>query len=421
MRRTTTLLIASILLVGALAAPAIAHSSDQRPVVPSARAGANPTPAHDPFYKVPKDIARYRNGEVIRSRSITARSFQITLPAKAWQLLYRTENFRGHATATVTTVLVPTAAWKGKGPRPLLSYQTAEDGVSRTCAPSYAFRTGLSDAASNSYDESSLMMMALDQGWAVDAPDYEGPRSEFLVAGTEGREILDGLRAARSFRPDHVSHHAALGLWGYSGGAFASANAAQLQPSYAPKLHLRAVALGGLVSNVTATINAFSGSVGGGAIPMGINGFLRAYPKLHLLRYLNASGREKVKVESHDCIDQAVARYPFLSITQIEARPNALSSPPVAGMLRDNSPLFRKGIPNASIYEYHATGDEFAPIEPARAWLKRMCRHHVAVDHVEFPIGEHLTELATGSPGALAYLGDRFAGKQVPDTCSSIK
>lgn len=47
-----------------------------------------------------------------------------------------------------------------------------------------------------------------------------------------------------------------MGLWGYSGGAFASANAAQLQPRYAPELDFRAVALGGLLGDVRATIEA---------------------------------------------------------------------------------------------------------------------------------------------------------------------
>jgi hypothetical protein len=336
-------------------------------------------------------------------------------------LKYRTEDFRGRPTATVTTVMVPDVAWKGPGPRPLVSYQTAEDGVAGHCSPSYSIRTDPIDGStSNSYPETAQMDPALLQGWAVAAPDYEGPRSEFLVAGTEARGVLDGIRAVINFKADGITHKSAIGLWGYSGGAFASDVAAQLQPSYAPHLKLKAITLGGLVASVPATIDAFSGSVGGGAIPMGINGFLRAYPKLHILRYLSASGRAKVKTESKDCIDTAVARYPFLSVKQIEAVPNALQKKPIAKMLNGNSPLGRKGIPTAPIYEYHAVGDEFAPIGPARTLLRRFCAHGVTVDHVEFPVGEHLSEVATGAPGALAFLASRFAGKPATNTCPSI-
>ena len=35
-------------------------------------------------------------------------------------------------------------------------------------------------------------------------------------------------------------------------------------------------------------------------------------------------------------------------------------------------------------------------------------------------VGEHLTEIALGAPGALAFLSNRFAGKQPVNTCSSI-
>lgn len=409
MLRRTTLALAAVAFIGPLSVP-IAHAAS----------GANPTPAHDPFYRVPKDVARYHDGQVIAARTITARSFNINLPAKAWQLKYRTEDFRGRPTATLTTVLVPTAAWHGPGPRPLVSYQTAEDGVALTCAPSYAYRAGLTAAASGSYDETTLMAMALEQGWAVAAPDYEGPRSEFLVAGTEARGVLDGLRAVKSFKPAHIASKAPLALWGYSGGSFASVSAAQLQPSYAPDLHLRAVALGGLVTSIPATIKAFDGSAGGGAIPMAINGFLRAYPKLHLMQYLNANGRKKVKAESHECIYQAAASSPFLSIKQIESRPNALEAKPVARMLRRNSPLYRPGIPRAAVYEYHATSDEFAPLAPALDLLKRFCRNGTSVDHVESPIGEHISEVITGAPGALHWLGSRFAGRKAPNTCKSL-
>jgi hypothetical protein len=407
--------------VGVLAAAAVATASML--AVPAAAVGSAsiPVPENDPFYNVPANIAEYHDGQVIASRTIDAKSFGFSLPVTAWELKYRTEDFRGHPTATVTTVMVPDIKWTGPGSRPLVSYQTAEDGVAGHCSPSYSIRTDPAHGStSNSYPETAQMDPALLQGWAVAAPDYEGPRSEFLVAGTEARGVLDGIRAVRNFKPAAITRRSAIGLWGYSGGAFASDVAAQLQPSYAPHLKLRAITLGGLVASVPATISAFSGSVGGGAIPMGINGFLRAYPKLHILSYLNASGRAKVKTESSDCIETAVARYPFLSVNQIEAFPNALQKKPIARMLNRNSPLGRPGIPTAPIYEYHTTGDEFAPIAPARRLLRRFCRHGVVVQHVEFPVGEHLSEVATGAPGALQFLASRFAGKTPTNTCSAI-
>jgi len=376
-----------------------------------------PVPEHDPFYAAPSNITSYADGTVIASRAITATAFQLPLPVKAWQLKYRTDDFRGRPSATVTTVLVPRSAWRHAGPRPLVSYQTAEDGVSGRCAPSYALRAGIRGGFTGSYSETALIVLLLARGWAVSVPDYEGPRSEFLIAGTEGRGVLDGIRAARSFAADGVSPHAPVGLWGYSGGSLASLAAAQLQPTYAPELKLTALAVGGLVANIRAVIDAFSGSIAGSAIPMGITGFLRAYPELHLEQYLNALGRQLVAQESASCIYETIARRPFLRVADIEAVPNALSAPPVVAMLNANSPLYMRGIPRVPTYAYQTIGDEFAPIGPARKLLHRFCSGGVTVTRVEMPLGEHLTELALGAPGAVQYLAGRFAGTPPVNNC----
>ena len=407
MKRITTVLVAAFVAIATLTAAA----SHAAPI---------PVPEADPFYAVPADIAGYANGAVISSRSISASALSLPLPASAWQVKYRTTDSKGRPSATVTTVLVPLLPWLGRGPRPLVSYQTAEDGVAGKCAPSYALRAGLPGGFSNSEGETVAMATALLQGWALTVPDYEGPRSEFLVAKTEAHGVLDGIRAAKSFGPAGIADSAPTALWGYSGGSFASSVAAQYQPTYAPDVSLAGVALGGYVANVRATIDAFSGSVLGGAIAMGINGFHRAYPELDLMSYLNESGQQKVAAAAGDCINDAALKSPFLSIAQVEATPGALDLPAPAGMLRDNSPTGIAGVPTTPVYHYHAILDEFAPIGPAREMMRRWCAAGVKVQNVEHLLGEHVTELATGAPGALAFLKARFAGSAPVSTCGII-
>lgn len=392
-------------------------------LVPAGRAGSSaavPVPEQDPFYAVPADVAQFPDGAVLDSRSIDARMLGLPLPADAWQVKYKTEDERGVPSATVTTVMVPRSAWRRPGPRPLLSYQVAEDGVAGRCAPSYALRAGIGAGPTNSATETPVMGLALLRGWAVAVPDYEGPQSEFLATGVEARGVLDGVRAARSFAPARIASDAPTALWGYSGGSLASVAAAQLQPSYAPDVHLRAVALGGLVADIHATIDKFDGSYAGGAIPMGINGFLRHYPEMHLEQYLSSTGMAKVERSSHDCIYEAAARFPFLKLADVEAVPGALDLPPVAAMLDENSPLYRPGTPQTVIYHYQAVHDELAPIGPARALLRRFCADGVVVQSVERKFGEHLSEVALGAPGALAFLSNQFAGRAPVNTCSRI-
>jgi len=399
---------------------AVASAVALAAAVADAQAANIPAPDMDPFYAQPANIAGLANGTVIASRSITAMAGLIPMPAKAWQVKFKSQDNTGAAAAYMTTVMVSTVPWTGEGPRPVLSYQTAEDGVGTKCSPSYAIRDPLQATldGSGGPSETTLMQLALQRGWTVVVPDYEGPRSMFLGSDGEARGVLDSLRAARAFAPARINNAAPLALWGYSGGALATADAAQMQPSYAPKLKLSGIALGGVVADIKATMNAFSGSAGGGALVMGFVGVDRSYPQYHLQQYINAKGRAAIANSQTDCLADAAAKYPFAKIADYTNNPALIDSPAFAPLFAAISPLSRPGTPAAPVYDYHAVDDEFAPIGPDRELMARYCAAGVAVDHVEFPVGEHLTEAVTGAPGALAYLADRFAGLPAPDNCT---
>lgn len=403
----------------ALLAAALLATSTVIAAAPPASAAAVPVPENDPFYAVPADIASYANGAVIGSRKITALAYVFPMQTDAWQILYKTNDSHGVPTATVTTLMVPTAAWKGTGPRPLVSYQTAEDGTAGKCAPSYGLRAGVLVGGAAAA-ESGLMLQALIKGWAVSAPDYEGPESQFLAGRLEGQAVLDGVRASLAFTGAGLPANTPVGLWGYSGGSFASSIAAQLEPTYAPEINLQGVALGGFVSEIRDTIDKFNGTIFGGAIAMGVNGPLRAFPEFNLGQYLSAEGKKKVAAAAGDCISDAVARYPFLGYSDIEAYPGAMNAPAVVDLLHSISPSGIPGTPSAPVYEYHAQFDQLAPIGTARKQLRRYCDDGVPVQHVVDYLTEHISQVVAGAPGAVAFLASRFAGQAPKNTCAKI-
>jgi Secretory lipase len=385
-----------------------------------AQAASVPVPENDPFYAVPAGIASLANGTVLNSREVQVSTLGLPLPATAWQVQYKTLNSTMQPTADVTTILVPRARWTGSGPRPLVSYQTAEDGVAGKCSASYALRTGVLALDGNSEEETTLIAAALGRGFAVAAPDYEGPNSAFLGAPGEAHSVLDGIRAALHFAPDGFTVHTPVALWGYSGGSIASADAAELQPAYAPELKLAGVAVGGMVASIQATINDFNSDELGGVIPMIIAGLERAYPADDLGQYLNATGNADVAAAGGDCLLAAEFQFPGLRISQIEASPGAWQSPAFQAVMTANSPAAIPGTPTAPIYDYHAVLDELAPIADDRSLMHRFCDSGVPVQHVEALGPEHITETFAGAPGALNFLGDRFAGDPPVNTCASI-
>ncbi|MFD3591480.1 lipase family protein [Nocardia sp. NPDC058640] len=331
-------------------------------------AAAVPLSEQDSFYAEPVGLADLPNGTVVASRAIEPESFGLPLPAHAWQVQYKTIDNDGAPRAYVATVLVPQAQWNGVGPRPLLSYQVAEDGVGSKCAPSYALRGGIDDAPSNAYAETGIIRLALQQGWALVVPDYLGPDSDLFGADGTAHGVLDGIRAASAFTPAAIDPAAPIGMWGYSGGAQATAVAAQAHSTYAPDLRLSGVALGGVVADLESTISDFSGGIAGGAVAVGLVGLNRSYPEADVAQYLNESGRAILAASQSDCLLDAGLAHPFL-------------------------------------------------IEAARALAEKYCTAGVPVQLVENPVGEHGTEAVVGLPTALTYLSDRFAAKPAPSTC----
>jgi len=211
-------------------------------VITGARSAlAQPVPAAarsaDTFYTPPSDLASLAPGAVIRSRTVGVPAYGIPLPVQAWQLLYRSNNTDGTAIAATTTVIVPPG--KPAGPRPLISYQAIINALDPECSPSRTVPSG-------GLDEIFMLLWPLLRGWAVSVPDHAGPNSNYGAGHLGGQVTLDGVRAVEHFAPTELGPDTPVGLWGYSGGGFSTAWAAELQASYAPELNVVGSAEGGV-------------------------------------------------------------------------------------------------------------------------------------------------------------------------------
>ncbi|NQE86379.1 lipase family protein [Nocardia terpenica] len=382
------------------------------------RAQADPVPPEqDSFYAVPGDVGAYAPGTVLRSRPSTVTFANLPLPVTARQLLYATTDSHDAPTATVATVLAPATPWPGPGPRPLLSFQVAEDGVATSCAPSYALGAGLAAGLGSAHsDVVSMAATALTRGWAVVTPDFEGPQSEFLAGPMAGHGVLDGIRAALAGGTDGLTPRSPVALTGYSGGAFASLWAAELQPTYAPDLPLVGAAVGGMPADLTAVPRDVDGGPFSGFLVGALIGLDRAYPEAGLRTLLSAHGAAVIASGDNDCVVQMLARYPFLHSTELSSTPDPLGTARAVRLFRRNS--LGHATPGIPILEYHALGDEVTDVAQADAQLDRYCAAGVAVDRIREP-GEHLSGAMTAMPWIGAYLADRIAGNPAPTNCGT--
>lgn len=367
-------------------------------------------PDADPFYEAPAKLGKKLRGTVLRAREVEVTAEGIPLPNDAWQLLYRTNDAKGRPEAAVTTIIKPTTPAPIAGKLPLVSYQTAEDSLGTQCAPSYTLRTGTER-------EIPLIQQALLRGWAVVAPDYEGPDSQYGAGRQAGHAVLDSLRAAHRFKPAGLGRDETRdAIWGYSGGGLATAWATELAPRYAPKLEITGVAAGGVPPDIEAVARQIDGGPFAGILFGAAQGIERAYPEMDVRSVLNAEGRALYEQIEDACVDEITNAGVFKRTKDLTTVDDVLSLPRVQKALARNH-LGRGATPTAPLYVYHAINDELIPIAAVDDLVARYCREGVTVSYHRDPASEHVSLVATGATAALAYLADRFAGRPAPTSC----
>ncbi|KAI4672754.1 uncharacterized protein J4E78_001256 [Alternaria triticimaculans] len=382
-------------------------------------------PSDDPFYTPPAGFESAKPGAILRSRPVpSALSLFQTIPLNlkgAWQLLYRTTDSLGNPVATVTTVMVP----KNADSKKLLSYQVAEDsGGEINCAPSYTLQTKSNTTyAGTGGIEAALIAASLNQGWIVNSPDWEGPKSTFVAGFQAGYATLDGIRAAlASGATTGVDSSAKVQMWGYSGGALASEWAAELQANYAPEIPFVGMAIGGVTPNVENVFNTINKGLFAGLSAAGFLGLGNAYPEFG--KYV----QDSLKPEKADAFNQAgrqcfyadVKTYAGQDIFTYFKQGQAIFDDPIAeNTIRTGATMGLHGTPSMPIFVYKAVKDEISPIADTDALVDQFCKAGVSITYVRDSFGEHFTQAATSTGDVLNYLTDRFNG--VPVSGCSIR
>lgn len=384
------------------------------PVALPALLGSPPTPDQDDFYRPPHDFERAEPGHLLRYRSSRAYLAPGTpAPARAWQVLYRSTTARDHADVVSGTVLLPDTPWLGRGPRPIIGYAVGTHGLGDQCAPSYEMATG-TDL------ELTIESLALARGWAVAITDYEGLGTPgdhtYTVATSEGRGVLDIVRAAHHLPDAGVAPDAPVGIWGYSQGGGAAASAGEQAKDYAPELGTVGVAEGGVPGNLRAVL---AGGVNGGPVfPLlagALAGFDTAYPHLGIPHLLNAAGRGLLDQMRHECAAQ-FTKQAGGRLDEYTRSPGLLNYPPLRQALHDNS--LGDHSPHMPVLLYWAQLDEIIPLSVTQQLLADYCRHGVRIQYTEIPGVNHETGGLVGASSAVNWLAARFAHQPAPCSCS---
>jgi hypothetical protein len=341
----------------------------------------------------------------------------------AYNILYRTTDSLDQPSWAVTTVLAPKRPYvttnnhkfqcTSRGTA-LLSYQIAYDSASVDASPSYLVY--------NPAEKSTLVDIAaaLDRGWFVNVPDYEGPLAAFGAGVQSGHATLDSVRAVLELAGEkpHIglSQEARYALWGYSGGAIASEWAAELQARYAMDLDFAGVAIGGLTVNATTVLDQVTGTPFAGDIVSGLLGITAEFPKERdfLVSKLKTTGPYNATTflsAQDQSFAQAFVTFANQTISDYFVHGNADIHAPMMNALYESQGVMGKhGLPRMPLFVYKAIADEFSPVAQTDALVAEYCDLGANILYERNKIGEHVSEYQNGHSRSLEWLSSVFNG-----------
>ncbi|MGW4352047.1 lipase family protein [Nocardia sp. NPDC004582] len=381
----------------------------------SAVAAPAPVPEADPFYSTPADLGSHKNGDPLAWRSVKLFGLSTPLPVTVWQIQYLTTDSENKPTATIATVIEPTAPWRGPGPRPLVAFASAEDALTTACAPSATLRAPININSQTTLDLPFLVGPLLF-GWALVIPDYEGPQSRFLDGVMSGHALLDGIRAARRF-PSTGLANSPTGIWGYSGGAYAALWAGQLHADYAPELPLTGIAAGGIPADIPAIARAADGGPKAALALLITAALIRNEPKSRIEFLLNKSSTAMLADVGKRCGTGLLQTYSGTHVRDYSLAADLFAHPAVVAAAQRQE--LGATTPDVPLYLYHSNADEMIPAPGVHALINRYCSMGSTLTQRFSNVPGHSGAAMTEAIGAVRYLGDRFASGPPTRGCAA--
>jgi len=366
--------------------------------------------ANDAFYELGSEELAGRPGSVIRSETMPFS----TDGATASRILYRSVGLHGE-TIAVSGVLIKPVGGNDTN-RPIVAWAHPTSGVATACAPSLS--RGV-------YRQIQGLEQLLQQGFAVVATDYPGLGGPgvhpYLIGDSEGRAVLDSVRAARNLLGEQAPTRFAV--WGHSQGGQAALYAGLLASTYAPELKLVGVAAAAPATDLSTLMHDdFASNGGKGLTALTLWSWSRIFD-IKLDNIVDPNAMPTVDTLAGGCIetifDLLERRFEerplakeFLTVRDISA------AEPWNDLLKRNTPgVLPKQFP---IFISQGLADGIVRPDVTISYVRRLCDNGSSVDFVTLPDVGHGFIARDTAKDAAKWIGDRFANAAAPSTCAQF-
>lgn len=334
--------------------------------------------------------------------------------AAAYRVLYRSVGLRDQPIAVSGVVVVP-AGPAPAGGRPIVAWAHPTTGVVPHCAPSLAIGV---------FRQIQGLRAMLARGYAVAATDYPGLGTPgphpYLVGVSEGRAIIDSVRAARDMSGVGAGRHFAV--WGHSQGGQAALYGAILAKSYAPELELAGVAAAAPATELATLMAEDINSAGGRNLTaMTLWSWQRVFDA-PMARVVTPAAIPVVNLLAEECIESIFDIFlreragrslvrSFLSV------PNPLDLEPWKSLAAQNTP----GTLPSEIPVMLSQGGDDRLVRPqvTKDYMEHLCRAGSSVRMLFLPQANHGFIGRDSAGAAVGWIADRFAALRPPSDCAA--
>ncbi len=372
------------------------------------------SPELTPFYDPPDPLPFGEPGEIIKSEKIETNNAAV----QAWRVMYHSRDLDGNDTAVTGIVAAPTGD-APEGGFPVLAIAHGTEGLARKCATSLD-PWGVPSFAGEflSFPDTAIVPY-VQAGYAVAATDYQGlgapGTSSYLVGSVEAQNVIDSVRALRSFEgiPLNDQNY----IWGHSQGGHSAAFTAQLAHEIAPELNLSgivlsapAVELKGLVEDV---LYPNQPSPVTGVAAMVAASWNQAYG-LPLDTILTTEGIKQLPAVEDECVVGAIAAFITQSPSIFYHADPTMTEPWRDTILLNTPDTTRYPAP---VFVAQGGADTLITPRLTEEFVGRLCEAGNAVQFKLYEGADHLGVVKSSTADVVAWLGGLAGGNDAPSDC----
>ena len=329
-----------------------------------------------------------------------------------YRILYRSTGLDGKPIAVSGIVIAPDKK-PPPGGWPVVAWAHGTTGVGKKCAPSL-----LDDPVAIIPGINELIV----RNYVIAATDYPGLGTAgghpYLVGISEGRAVLDSVRAARELTQSGAGN--VFAVWGHSQGGHAALWSGELAAKYAPDLKLVGIAAAAPASELAALFEDDLDSLAGKILTgMVLSSWSQVF-SAPLDAVIVPEVLPEVKTLGTDCIDMIDQGLADLRAEKKLPRKFLVADPMTVAAWKEHIVRNTPGNahPGAPVYISQGLADTIVDPPVTVAFVAKLCKQGAPVYFETYNNVTHTRIAHASSKAAIAWIGDRFAGKPAPTNCA---